>query len=56
MICDIASGRPINPIERRLYSAAARDPVVRHAFEEVGSRSRSPARMLDPRVLVRFAR
>jgi flavin-dependent dehydrogenase len=55
MIADIASGRPINPIERRLYSSAARDPVVLHAFEEVGSRRRSPARMLDPRVLARLA-
>ena len=56
MISDIASGRPINPIERRLYRAAARDPVVLRAFEEVGSRRRSPARMLDPRVLARLAR
>jgi menaquinone-9 beta-reductase len=56
MICDIASGRPINPIERRLYSVDARDPVVLHAFEDVGSRRRSPGRMLDPRVLARLAR
>jgi len=56
MISDIASGRPINPIERRLYSVAARDPVVLRAFEDVGSRRRSPARMLDPRVLARLAR
>jgi flavin-dependent dehydrogenase len=56
MICDIASGRAINPIERRLYSAAARDRIVRRAFEQVGSRRRSPARMLDPRVLARMAR
>lgn len=55
MITDIASGRPINPIERRLFRAAARDRVVRRAFEEVGSRRRSPARMLDPRVLLRVA-
>jgi menaquinone-9 beta-reductase len=56
MISDMASGRPINPIERRLYSAAARDRVVRRAFEQVGSRRRSPARLLDPRVLGRLAR
>jgi len=56
MISDLASGRPISPIERRLYSVAARDPVVLRAFEEVGSRRRSPARMLDPRVLARLAR
>ncbi|MEA2225005.1 MAG: hypothetical protein QOE67_287 [Solirubrobacteraceae bacterium] len=56
MICDLASGRPINPVERRLYRAAARDRVVRGAFERVGSRRRSPASMLDPRVLARVAR
>jgi 2-polyprenyl-6-methoxyphenol hydroxylase-like FAD-dependent oxidoreductase len=56
MISDIASGRPANPIERRLYRAAARDELVRHAFEQVGSRRRSPVRMLDPRVLTRVAR
>jgi menaquinone-9 beta-reductase len=56
MISDIASGRPINPIERRLYRAAARDRAVRSAFEEVGSRRRSPARMLDPRLLARIGR
>jgi 2-polyprenyl-6-methoxyphenol hydroxylase-like FAD-dependent oxidoreductase len=56
MICDIASGRPINAIERRLYRAAAREPVVRRAFEQVGSRRRSPARILDPRVLARIVR
>jgi 2-polyprenyl-6-methoxyphenol hydroxylase-like FAD-dependent oxidoreductase len=56
MISDIASGRPTNPIERRLYQAAARDRLVRHAFEQVGSRRRSPMRMLDPRVLARIAR
>jgi menaquinone-9 beta-reductase len=56
MISDLASGRPINPFERRLYRAAARDIGVRRAFEQVGSRRRSPARVLDPRVLVRIAR
>jgi 2-polyprenyl-6-methoxyphenol hydroxylase-like FAD-dependent oxidoreductase len=55
MITDISSGRPITPIERRLYRAAARDRVVSSAFEEVGSRRRSPARMLAPRVLARVA-
>jgi menaquinone-9 beta-reductase len=55
-ISDVASGRPINPFERRLYRTAARDAVVRRAFERVGSRRRSPASVLDPRVLVRLAR
>ena len=56
MITDVASGRPINAIERRLYRAAARDRVVRRAFEQVGSRRRSPLRVLDPRVLARVVR
>jgi 2-polyprenyl-6-methoxyphenol hydroxylase-like FAD-dependent oxidoreductase len=53
MIADLSTGRPINPIERRLYRAAARDEVVRAAFERVGSRRSSPATVLDPRVLAR---
>ena len=55
-ITDIASGRPINALDRRLYRAAARDRVVRRAFEEVGSRRHSPTRVLNPRVLARIAR
>jgi len=55
LITDLASGRPITPIERRLFRAASRDRVVRRAFEEVGTRRRSPARLLDPRVLARVA-
>jgi flavin-dependent dehydrogenase len=53
MISDIASGRRINPFERALYRAAAADATVRRAFTEVGGRRRSPARMLDPRVITR---
>jgi menaquinone-9 beta-reductase len=56
MITDIASGRPINPIERRLYRAAARDRVVRDAFERIGSRRRPPAIMLKPHLLARVVR
>lgn len=56
MISDIASGRPITPVERRMYSAAARDGVVRRAFERIGSRRASPATMLSPAVLARIAR
>ena len=54
MTSDFASGRPINPLEGRLFRAVARDTVLRRAFEQVGSRRRSPARLLDPRVLVRL--
>jgi flavin-dependent dehydrogenase len=53
MISDLASGRRISPFERKLYGAAARDQVVRRAFTEVGSRRKSPARVLHPRVVTR---
>jgi 2-polyprenyl-6-methoxyphenol hydroxylase-like FAD-dependent oxidoreductase len=56
MISDIASGRPINPVERRLYRAAARDRRVWRAMEQVGSRRRSPASVLSPRVIARVLR
>jgi hypothetical protein len=56
MISDIAGGRPINAIERRLYRAAARDPVVQAAFERIGSRRRSPSSMLRPGLLAHIAR
>ena len=46
----------MTPIERRLFRAAARDAVVRSAFEQVGSRVRSPTSMLAPRMLARVAR
>jgi menaquinone-9 beta-reductase len=55
-ITDIASGRPINAIERRLYRAAARDPLVRAAFERIGSREATPASMLKPRLIARIIR
>jgi len=56
MISDIASGRPINSIERRLYRAAARDSVVREAFERIGSREQPPAKMLRPSLIARIVR
>jgi len=55
-ISDIASGRPVNGFERRMYRAAARDRIVRETFESIGSRRRHPAHMLSPRVLMRVLR
>jgi menaquinone-9 beta-reductase len=55
MIADLASGRPANPFERKMYFAAAHDPVVYAAFEGIGSRRRSPLTIFDPRVLARIA-
>jgi menaquinone-9 beta-reductase len=56
MISDIASGRAITAVERALFRTAARDPLVRSAFEQVGSRRRSPTSLLAPRMLARIAR
>lgn len=56
MIADVSSGRPMNLFERRMSRAAAHDPVVRRAFEAIGSRSEPPSAMLRPRVLARVLR
>ena len=56
VISDLASGRPISALERSLYRAAARDSVVRSAFEQVGTRNRPPTSMLKPHLLARIAR
>jgi len=56
LISDLSSGRPINPLERRLYRAAARDSLVRKAFERVGSREGPPSDMLRPSLIARIAR
>jgi len=55
MIADIASGRPANPVERRLYRAAVEDDDVFHTFEAIGARRRSPATLFTPRSLARLA-
>jgi menaquinone-9 beta-reductase len=55
-ITDLASGRPINVLERRLYRAAARDVAVRAAFAQIGSRERSPATILKPQLIARIVR
>jgi flavin-dependent dehydrogenase len=56
MIADLASGRPANPFEKAMYRAAAHDEKVHAGFESVGSRRKSPAAMLDPRLLARILR
>ena len=56
LICDLATGRAMNPLERALFRAAARDPAVARAFEGVGSRRDKPWTMLRPRTVVRVAR
>jgi flavin-dependent dehydrogenase len=56
LIADLASGRKLLPFERLAFRAAAADPVVASAIDEVGNRRRSPLRMLDPRLAPRLVR
>lgn len=44
-IHDYATGRKLNPAERFLFSAAARDPEVAGRFDKFGTRQVGPARM-----------
>lgn len=53
LICDYATGRPYNLIERLMYSAAARDPAMAHHFIEFGSRNISVGEFLAPRAVAR---
>jgi 2-polyprenyl-6-methoxyphenol hydroxylase-like FAD-dependent oxidoreductase len=46
LINDYASGRPLNLVERTLYSAAARDPRAALAFDAIGTRSAPAGRTL----------
>jgi 2-polyprenyl-6-methoxyphenol hydroxylase-like FAD-dependent oxidoreductase len=55
LIADFASGRRLRALERMTFRAAAADPVVARAVEEVATRRRSPLRMLDPRLNARVA-
>jgi flavin-dependent dehydrogenase len=56
VLADLSSGRAMNVFERRMGAAAARDPVVREAFEAVGSRRKLPSSIFHPRVLARVIR
>jgi 2-polyprenyl-6-methoxyphenol hydroxylase-like FAD-dependent oxidoreductase len=56
VLADIASGRPMNAFERRMGRVAAHDPVVRQAFEAVGSRREPPVAIFRPRVLAHLIR
>jgi flavin-dependent dehydrogenase len=52
-IADFSTGRRLRPNERIIFRAAARDPVVAAAIEEVVSRRAPALRMIDPRPLPR---
>jgi menaquinone-9 beta-reductase len=55
-ICDTATARRSNALERALLRAAARDPDVARAFEGVGARREKPWSLLAPGTLARIAR
>jgi 2-polyprenyl-6-methoxyphenol hydroxylase-like FAD-dependent oxidoreductase len=50
VIADFSTGRPPTALERVTSRAAAANPRVARAFDEVFSRRRSPLRFLDPRL------
>ena len=56
LISDFSSGRRLLALERLTFRAAAVDPAVAKAVEEVISRRRSPLRMLDPRFTAQVLR
>jgi menaquinone-9 beta-reductase len=56
LIADLSSGRKLRANERRLFRAAASDPVTARAVEEVVTRRRSSLRLLDPRLVLRRLR
>lgn len=49
-IADFSTGREMRPLERRMFRAAASEPVLARALGEVFTRGRSPLRLLDPRL------
>lgn len=59
LVNDYATGRPVSRVEKTLFSAAARDPRVATAFDELGTRRVKPGRMMVatlPRALAVNAR
>jgi flavin-dependent dehydrogenase len=56
LISDFASGRGFNPIEKLMFSAAARDPASAAHFVAFGGRTISVSQFLAPSALARAAR
>src|SRR3954463_14340371 len=48
LIADLASARPANPLERRMYRAAVDDDDVFHVFEGIGSPPGAPGAPVRP--------
>lgn len=55
MISDYSTGRPLNPMERMLFTAAPRDQHVARALHMLLSRMATPQRTITPSVVARAA-
>jgi menaquinone-9 beta-reductase len=53
LICDYATGRPLNLLERMLFAAAPRDQHVARAIVRLASRMATPQRVLTPGLIAR---
>ncbi|MGD6747699.1 NAD(P)/FAD-dependent oxidoreductase [Streptomyces sp. BH106] len=53
LISDFASGRPFNPVEKLMFSAAARDPGMARHFHTFGSRLIGTGSFLSPSSLTK---
>ncbi len=53
LICDYATGRRLNPVERMLYGAATRDQHVARAIVRLAGRMATPQRVLTPALIAR---
>ena len=56
MIHDYAGGREFNGMEKRLYAAAAHDPVLAERMGRIGVRMDSPLSIMRPSTIARIAR
>jgi flavin-dependent dehydrogenase len=53
MMSDFATGREMNPVERRLFRAATRDAQTARLVHAVGSRARPLDQIMRPRAMAR---
>ena len=56
LICDYSARKKLNPLERLIFSAATRDPVMARHFENFGNRRITVGEFLSPRMIARAAR
>jgi 2-polyprenyl-6-methoxyphenol hydroxylase-like FAD-dependent oxidoreductase len=53
LMSDFARGRPLNPIERTMFAAAARDDAMARHLYDYASRQSGPLRFLSPAAVAR---